>query len=599
MIGQSSPGALDRWLSLFVHLLELAAVLAGLMLVVILLARLLTSIWRVRVRGLIAILPFEGDDNAVAVGHVLPQRWIMIERELHDALAAVMSEYPSELDTHASLELDVYRVDSRQGVDPRSQAKNSEPSAHDPAVGSHMSPESTARLSAAPRLRPLDLPSESQFESLEADPIEKGLSPITFGGMSVSPDLLLNTLRRIEAGLARRTIRGTVHTFSESVRLSVALKEGRAPFPPVEVVAKVETGSQLLEAVDDLAFGIIKRRRHMTISMSHWRGYRNALDAYRHQLRFEWTASYAERQRAIARYKESLDTDPSDPVLNYNLGALLYARYVESDTRQAIEHYLKAAEADEPKWRALALAGLAMSYCQLIHRYGYPLVPSSGQAGEASRRAMELRPDLEEVAFAQGFALQVAGQFDDAIRAYERTLTLPGHTKPEIRFRSFALNNAGWIRMKNKGDHQGAREAFESALELWPKNKMSYANLGELCRRALDLDGAIRCYERAMQLDPEYINGANELGMIYLEMARGDAHHQRERLSAAISWHRRSLSLITGDSKRQEATVRASFADRALELGFPGLAEEAKQDDSGIQPGVPPSSGVDQAATER
>jgi tetratricopeptide (TPR) repeat protein len=572
MIAQATPSALERWLEVCVHLLELFAVVAGLILLGALLARLLMSIWRVTFRGLIAVLPFEGSEKAATVGQVLPQRWTLIERELYRAVGDVWAQRPNDADAHPSVT--VGDQDGHLADD--DDTGSDTPAAPSRANASSTGPRIPARLGPAPRPRPPELPDEAQFESLSADPIERDLSPITLAGMSVSPSLVLDLLRRIEAVVARHTIRGTVHEFSETVRLSVSVGDRRGPSASVEVIAEAKTGRQLLDAIDDVAFGIIKLRRGMAISMRRWGAYQAALAAYTHQLRFEWTAEYEERERAITRYRESLLSEPEDPVANYNCGTLLYSRYMETDTKQAIVLFERAAEAGEPTWRALALAGLAMSYCQLVHRYNYPSVPSAGQAGEASRRAIALAPDLEEVAFAEGFALQVAGRFDDAIRAYERTMTLAGDTQLERRLRSFAMNNAGWILMVEKGDPRGAKDGFERALELWPYNKMSYANLGDLHRRARDLDGAVRCYEKAMELDPEYINGANELGMIYIDKAGNDASQRDEWLRLAMSWHKCALSLISEGSERQEASVRARFAKRADDAGFVELAEELR-----------------------
>jgi tetratricopeptide (TPR) repeat protein len=568
VISQSSTGTLERWLELGIRLLELFGILAALILVILLVANLVITIWRVTFRRLIAVLPFEGSDKAATISQLFPQRWSVIEQEFRRAVEQVRMEKPMEADPHPPTD-----IDEQAGQPTPSRGDQPEESGDAGGKAASSRKGVPARLGPAPRLRPLEIPNEVQFISLTADPIEHELSPVALGGISVSPSVVLDTLRRIGAAAARRTIRGTVHEFGETIRISVSLTERGRASQPLEVVVHGVEGPQLIDAVDDLAIAAVRERLGMTRRRIRWNAYRASLDAYRHHLRFEWTASYEERRIALDKYEEALAIDSEDPVVNYNSGTLLYARYVEADTKQAIARFHKAEQTEDPMWRALALAGLSMAYCQLVNRYDYPQVPNSGLARDASNRAIELAPDLEEVVFAHAFSLQIADQFADAIDAYELTTRLPGDTQAERRLRSFAKNNAGWIKMTKLGDRDGAALDFARALELWPQNKMTHANLGELERTAHDLDGAIHSYEQALDLDPEYINGANELGMLYIEKARDDPARARELLKAAESWHKRALSLITGDSERQEASVRSRFAQRAEEAGFAGFPD--------------------------
>jgi tetratricopeptide (TPR) repeat protein len=570
---------LERGLEVGVQLLELFAVLAGLVLVALLVGRLLISLWQVTVGGAIAVLPFEGSEKAAMVSQLLPQRWVSIERELRRLVEQVREERPGELVAHPAVEVqdgskqDGPKTDAAAAQDEKRDTEEPLERAGDQASGER----AAARLGAAPRVRPVEVPNETQFLSMREEPIERALPPIALGGVSVSPNVVLDILRRIGAAAARRTVQGTVHELGETIRMSVSLKLGRGARSPLEVVAEAKNGLQLLGAVDDLAFAAVKDRAGMSIPAPRWQAYKLSLEAYLHHLRFERTGLYEEREQAIVLYGKAIESDPDDPVANYNRGTLLYARYLEPDTKQAVSHFEKAAETGEGAWRALALAGLAMSYCQMVHRYDYPSVPWSGLAQEASQRALELEPDLEEVACAHAFALQTAGRYREAVDEYERTTTLPGDTREEYRLRSFARNNAGWIKMQIFDDSSGAAAEFDSALELWPYNKMSYANLAELRRRHSDLDSAISLYEKALHLDSHYVNGANELGMVYIEKAHEDLLGRDRWLEEALSWHRRALSFITTDATQQEASLRRRFAKRVEELDFAALAESVRK----------------------
>jgi tetratricopeptide (TPR) repeat protein len=566
---------LERWLQLGLRLLELGAVAFGLALTLLLIARVLSSLWHVGVLGRLAILPFEGGEKALIVGQLLPQRWVAIEREWKKAAKAVADERPEEVAAHLTLVEAENSTNSQEEITPGDHDSGNDGASDTP---SHSAVTAGGGLGPAPRLFPVETPDEDQFEQLVEDPIEKSLPPISLGGVSFSPNVLLDFLRRISAAMARRTVRGTVHEFGETIRLSALLKLSKAAPQRVQVILpEVKSGGQVFDAIDDLAFAAAKKRVGASTTANSWRAYQASLTAYLHHLRFERRTEYDERDRAIANYTAALEIEPENPIARYNRATLLYVRYLEPDTKQAIVDFTKATEANDPKLRALALAGLAMSHCQTVHRYEYPVIPAGGLALQASQRAREIQPDLEEVAVAQGFALQVNGRYPEALEAYERTTTLPGNTNEERRLKSFALNNAGWVRMEILQDFDAAEDEFKRALKLWPQNKMSFANLGELCRKRRDLDRAVEMYMQALELDPNYVNGANELGMIYLDKAGAEPSNSEKWLELADSWHKRAVSLVPGEATRQAASLHGRFADHCESAGFGSRAVRERQ----------------------
>lgn len=62
-------------------------------------------------------------------------------------------------------------------------------------------------------------------------------------------------------------------------------------------------------------------------------------------------------------------------------------------------------------------------------------------------------------------------------------------------------------------DVEGAREAFERAVEHDPRHHRAITNLGNLALEAGDVDAAIAAYERALTIDDDFANAHHNLGV--------------------------------------------------------------------------------------
>lgn len=425
---------------------------------------------------------------------------------------------------------------------------------------------------------------DSQQELLIlSDPMEgQAIGSIGFGSFSFSPDSLFALSYKTRTLLARRTIRGGIDQVGRTVRLSTTLTTDRDGPTTMVLVRSIERPDQLLELVDDMAFEIVKRRWGLISEAKTWRGYRAFMNGYTHHIRYIRSGNTAEREAAIDKYRQSVTIEPGYALAHYNLGTLLYNRFTATDNDRAIEHLRKAVEASEATLKALSLGVLSRAYCQQVHRYGHEKMPWMAWAEEASSMAVQLGPDLEETWLAHGFALQFLGKSREAIEAYWRVMALPGDSPEELRLKSSAENNRAYIAMTEFNDLKEAEVLFKHALALDPHNKFSYANLGEIYKRQKNYSAALVAFEQAVQLDPRYINGTNELGMLYIAMA-ADARDSRkpkemeEALKTARHWHERALSIIPEEEERHRAEIRKRFAKAYRERGFHQEAEAVEK----------------------
>lgn len=535
---QALREAIGHLAGILIGLLEIIGAALALLAVILLAAVIVRSIGRAVWGRATLVLPFRGSDKAgLCLNEILAQQlggiemtWQVLSRQVREAQASVKG-------SNMAMLVDLGR---------------SEPDTF--------------------------LDSQQEFLIL-SDPMEgQAIGSIGFGSISFSPDSLFALSYKIRTFLARRTIRGGIDQVGATVRLSTTLTTDRGGPATMVLVRSIERPDQLLELVDDMAFEVVKRRWGLASEAKTWRGYRTFMEGYTHHIRYIRSGNTAEREAAIDKYRQSVTIEPDYALAHYNLGTLLYNRFTATDNDRAIEHLRKAAEANETDLKALSLGVLSRAYCQQVHRYGHEKMPWMAWAEEASTRAVQLGPDLEETWLAHGFALQFLGKSREAIESYWRVMALPGDSPEELRLKSSAENNRAYIAMTEFNDLKEAEVLFKHALALDPHNKFSYANLGEIYKRQKNYSAALVAFEQAVRLDPRYINGTNELGMLYIAMAAdardsGKQKEMEEALETAGHWHERALSIVPEEETRHRAEIQKRFARAYRERGFHKEAE--------------------------
>lgn len=157
-------------------------------------------------------------------------------------------------------------------------------------------------------------------------------------------------------------------------------------------------------------------------------------------------------------------------------------------------------------------------------------------------RAMEFDPGIW---LNLGVAYSNKGNLENAELAYEKALSLD-KKNPII------YNNLGWdyyyltLKTKDQRTFQKCVESFKKALELDPRYASSYNGLGEAYRLADNLDGAIYCWEKAVQLKPDFDETLYSLGLAYF-----DKGETAKALVYFTKYKERCFHLLTPGEKKE------------------------------------------------
>ncbi len=175
------------------------------------------------------------------------------------------------------------------------------------------------------------------------------------------------------------------------------------------------------------------------------------------------------------------------------------------------------------------------------------------QALEAYNRALELEPDHPNILNNRGNALDELERYEEALKDYNRALELePDH--PNI------LNNRG-NTLGNMGRNGDALKDLERAVELEPDNARPLYNRGNILQRLGRHEAALGDLNRALELTP---NDADTL------CSRSIALTALERHEEAFRDLNRALELKPGDP--------CTLYNRACAYSLTGKSEEALPD---------------------
>lgn len=226
--------------------------------------------------------------------------------------------------------------------------------------------------------------------------------------------------------------------------------------------------------------------------------------------------------KAAQTYLESAARlNPEHPGVHFQL-ASLYRAQDQKERATAEQHAFRELSArQESKWRADALeqaAGRAIKEGDL------------GQGIAALSLAFESRPDA---ALARNLALAHLQQ----------------------------------------GDSAKAQSFLDKALELAPQDAATYNYLGLLAARGADLPLAARHFNRAAELDPNFVDALYNAGVAAFELKRYDKAVERFKAALAKSDDpkiREALAMVLADAGRYEESQREFEAAQRQRAGAGG-----------------------------
>jgi tetratricopeptide (TPR) repeat protein len=96
-----------------------------------------------------------------------------------------------------------------------------------------------------------------------------------------------------------------------------------------------------------------------------------------------------------------------------------------------------------------------------------------------------------------------------------------------------ALFQQARIFMK-RGQLDQAESNIRQVLTLFPRDRLSLQQLGELCKIKRDYEGALDCYNKILAIDPEDTGGHYNLMLIYRKLGRTDDAKREAKIFADL-----------------------------------------------------------------
>lgn len=178
-----------------------------------------------------------------------------------------------------------------------------------------------------------------------------------------------------------------------------------------------------------------------------------------------------------------------------------------------------------PDWRRWNNYGIA-----LFDQRQYPL------AIEAFTHAAELDEKYRPMALVNRALAHIElEQYDEAAAVLEAVVKA---NPTNVR----ALFQQGRIFVK-RGQLEQAESNFRQVLAAFPRDRISLQQLGELCKIKRDYKGALECYEKILQIDPEDLGAHYNLMLIYRKVGRNDDAKREAKTFADLKDDPGALSL--------------------------------------------------------
>lgn len=195
--------------------------------------------------------------------------------------------------------------------------------------------------------------------------------------------------------------------------------------------------------------------------------------------------------------------------------------------------------------------------------------------------ALQLRPEVADIARNLGATLQILQRVDDAIECYRRFLRqAPGSA--DIYYN---LGNA----LADTGVHAEAATCYQQALKLRPGWADAHVGLGHVLDEAGDLDRAALEYEKAAAADPSSMAAAR---------SRAAAYADQGRTEEARGCYSRALSIGQDPALRlQSAMLLPVIPDSPEDIGRWRARFEAEIDRLSADPPSLPTPPLSAAAT--
>ncbi len=197
-------------------------------------------------------------------------------------------------------------------------------------------------------------------------------------------------------------------------------------------------------------------------------------------------------------YRQLLAAAPQVPELWHEMGLL----QLQAGKPDAAQQFLERTVTLNPQSAAF-LSNLGLAYRQRKR---------AGDAAECFRRAMSSGAATPELYNNLALALKDAGQEQDALAAFDAALALRGD------YANGHFNRANLLL--EVGRLEEAAAGYRRAIELQPQDAAAWCKLGVAYYDGAEMDAALECFSRALEVRSIYPEARRNRGMVCL--AQGD-----------------------------------------------------------------------------
>ena len=226
---------------------------------------------------------------------------------------------------------------------------------------------------------------------------------------------------------------------------------------------------------------------------------------------------------AVEQFQKAINIDNSRALLYYNLGVSLYTL---GRIEEAIQVLRIALEKEPGNGQFIEyLNGLLNNF---VSNAGVDSIQN--KAGKALR---------------QGISFHKAGQLDEAIHWYQKTLKF----NPD---NLAALSNMG-AALQTTGKLEEAVSSYQKAIAIKPDYAEAYSNIGNAQKEQGKLKEAVISYQKAIAINPDYVKAYYNLGVILQEQGKA---------AEAVASYQKAIAI-----KPDYAEVYSNIGNTLLEHG--------------------------------